>query len=233
MSAFSGPISLWMTNTDNGRIHASTKAIVQSGLILNYDAGASSSYPGSGSTWTDLSGNGFNGSLVGSPTYSSVNGGILVFNGGNYVNVTSNLGTLSGYTFCHWSRRDVENKMPIGARAVAQFYQFGDNSWYYTHSGTGEYYYPKAISIPAGTWGYYSITYDGSFVRIYRNAYFEGSQATTGTANWTSGVYIGATTLGGGFNYQGAFSSFQMYNRALSASEITQNYNVMRGRFGL
>ena len=58
MGVFSGPANAWSNSTDQNRIDASTKVIVQDGLVLNLDAGASTSYPGSGTTWTDLSGNG-------------------------------------------------------------------------------------------------------------------------------------------------------------------------------
>jgi len=57
--------------------------IVTSGLVLQLDAANTKSYPGSGTTWTDLSGNGNNGTLTNSPTFSSANGGIFTFNGTN------------------------------------------------------------------------------------------------------------------------------------------------------
>ena len=64
--------------------------IVSSGLVLHLDAGNASSYPGSGTTWTDLSGSGNNGTLVNGPTYSSANGGSLSFDGVNdYVSVSN------------------------------------------------------------------------------------------------------------------------------------------------
>ena len=73
----------WATQTNEGRTHIATKGIVQSGLVLNFDAGVSSSYPGSGTTWTDLSGNGNNGTLVNGVGYDSGNGGSLSFDGTN------------------------------------------------------------------------------------------------------------------------------------------------------
>jgi hypothetical protein len=124
--------------------------------------------------------------------------------------------------------------MPIGWRAGSTFYQYGDNSWYYTHSsGAGEYYYPKSVSIPVGTWGFYCITYDGSAVRIYRNSVLEGSQSTTGTADWTNGVRIGFWAGGAGYYYQGAIASVSMYNRALTQTEISQIYYTHRNRYGI
>ncbi len=188
-----------------------------------------------GGGWADLSGIGSNGELINGTTYSSSNGKGISFDGVNdYVDVTQNLGVLSEYTFCHWSRRDVEGRMPIGWRGGPTFYQYGDNSWFYTHGGVqGEYYYPKSVSIPTGTWGFYCITYDGTAVRIYRNSVLEGSQATSGTADWTNGVRIGFWSGGGGYYYQGAIANVSMYNRALTAAQVQQNFNALRGRYGI
>jgi hypothetical protein len=64
--------------------------IVTNGLVLNYDAGQQNSYSGSGTTWTDLSGRGNTGTLTNGPTYSSANGGSIVFDGvDDYVNIGS------------------------------------------------------------------------------------------------------------------------------------------------
>lgn len=168
-------------------------------------------------------------------TYES--GGEFNFNGsGNYIDVTGSGFTsgMTSYTISHWSRRDAESRMPVAGRTSTAFYQYGDNSWAYTHGGTwGEYYYPRAASIPLGTWGFYCIVYNGSNVAIYRNAYFEGTQATTGTADWSQGLRIGYWAGGGGYAYSGKIDSVKFYNRALSASEVTQEFNARRGRYGI
>jgi formylglycine-generating enzyme required for sulfatase activity len=85
-------------NTDNTRsadaggrgVRTIPSGIVSDGLVLWLDAGITPSYPTSGTTWTDLSGNNNNGTLVNGPTYSSTNGGSLVFDGTNdYVNISN------------------------------------------------------------------------------------------------------------------------------------------------
>ena len=74
----------------NYRVHTFPSELVSDGLVLNLDAGDPRSYPSSGTTWTDLSGNGNTGTLTNGPTYSNGNGGALVFNGTNsYVTVGS------------------------------------------------------------------------------------------------------------------------------------------------
>ena len=170
----------------------------------------------------------------------------LTYNGDGifeFVNSSNNSIIVSGpsfvsgmtqYTLMHWSRRDIESKMPIAAASGTPFYHYGDNSWRYTHGGVGgEYYYPKSVSIPAGTWGFYAITYDGSNVKIYRNGVYEGSQATTGTADWSVGLKIGGWTSSASYAYDGVIGGVSMYNRALTAEEVKQNFAAMRRKYNI
>lgn len=180
----------------------------------------------------DLTGN--NTITTTSLTYAS--DGTFSFDGsGNYIDVTGSGFTsgMTSYSIMHWSRRDAENRMPISFRSSPLFYHYGDNSWYYTHSsGAEEYYYPKSVSIPLGSWGFYCIVYDGSYVNIYRNGVFEGRQATTGTANWSNGLRIG-NYFGSGYYHQGKIDSVSFYNRALTADEVGQNFSALRGRYSI
>ena len=211
------------------------KSIVTRGLILSYDGGSLDSYPQTGSVWYDLTTNTNNGTLTNGPTFNSSNGGSIVFDGTNdSVEVTNSLGTLSNYTIGYWAFRDTSDKMAIAARTDTRFYNYGDNSWYYTHGGTAaEFYYPHAVSIPLSTWGYWVVVYNGSNVSIYRQSTLEGSQNTTGTADWTSGMKIGLWTAGNSYAFQGKIAVVHMYNRALTAAEVLQNYNAQKSRFGL
>ena len=77
-------------------------SLVMNGLVLCLDAGNSKSYPGTGTTWTDLSGNGNNGTLTNGPTYSSANGGSLVFDGTNDYTQTPLSGTFPQITVEFW-----------------------------------------------------------------------------------------------------------------------------------
>jgi hypothetical protein len=172
---------------------------------------------------------------VNSLTYSNDNNNSFSFNGSsNYIDVTSNLGVMSAYTISFWALRDAENRMPIGWRGGPTFYWYGDNSWYYTHGGVaGEYYYAKPTSIPLGTWGHYCVVYNGVNVSIYRQGIFQGSQNTTGTADWTNGMRIGYWAGGGGYYWQGKINAVSMHNRPLTAVEIAQNFNALRSRYGI
>jgi len=210
-------------------------AIVTNGLLFVVDAANPLSYPGSGTTWTDISGRGNNGSLVNGVSFSSQNGGTLVFDGTNdVVDVVSTFGTYSSYTICYWALRAAENRMPVAGRLNGNFYWFGDNSWRYVHGGVGgEYYYSKNVSIPLNTWGHLCVVYNGANVSIYRQGIYQGQQSTSGTADWSQGLKIGYWSAGGDYAWQGNIPIVQFYNRALSAEEIAQNFNNQRTRFGV
>lgn len=188
--------------------------------------------------WKDISGNNYNGTFGPStqtPVFDGGNKGSILFDGSNdFVEITTSLGILNQYTIMFWARRDAESKMPVAARTNTNFYWFGDNSWYYTHGGVaGEYYYSKPTSIPVGTWGCYCVVYNGSNVSIYRQGIYQGQQSTTGAANWTTGMIIGYWAGGSTYAWQGPISTVMMYNRALSASEVSQNYEADKTKFGL
>jgi len=183
----------------------------------------------------DMSGNAYHGETVNGPTFNTSNGGCIQFDGSNdYIDVASSLGTMSNYTIMFWAYRSAENRMPIAGRTSTAFYWYGDNSWAYTHGGTwGEYYYSKPTSIPLNTWGHYCVVYNGSNVSIYRQGVYQGQQSTTGTADWSQGLRIGYWSAGGSYAWNGLISSVLMYNTALSASEVLQNFNAQRKRFGV
>ena len=165
------------------------------------------------------------------------NTGAISFNGSNnYMDATgpSFVSGYSQYSICYWARRTTNNRMPVAAASGTSFYWYGDNSWFYTHGGaTGEYYYPKSVTIADNTWGFFCCTYDGANVKIYRNGVYEGQQATTGSANWSVGMRIGYWNGGAGYQWSGDIDSVTMYNRAITAAEVTQNFNARRGLYGI
>lgn len=209
--------------------------IVRDGLVLYLDAVNQKSYPGSSTTWYDLSGNGNNGTLVNGPTFNSGNNGSIVFDGvDDECNIIGSLGVYANYTIGFWALRNAENRMSISGRLNINFYWYGDNSWRYVHGGVGdEYYYPKNVGIPLGQWGYYCVVYDGSNIKIYRQGIFQGQKATSGTADWSQGIKIGNWSYDRSHHWLGNISNIKFYNRALSDQEILQNYNATKGRFNL
>jgi hypothetical protein len=215
---------------------------VTSGLILNLDAGNITSYPGSGTTWYDLSGNNNNGTLTNGPTFSSVNGGVIVFDGTNdYVDVGNKTITLnSGFTVDTWIKLNSNNRQQgfFGINSypsyITDFYMDTDNKMRFEFgiSGTvSNVYSYQAFN----TISWYNVvgTVTNSLISLYINGTFENSASVSFTINQISGnISIGsynASTLCSSAN----ISINKLYNRALTVTEIQQNFNATKTRFGV
>jgi len=220
--------------------------IVLDGLTFYLDAGVTLSYPGVGTTWTDVNGLGTknNGTLTNGPTYNSANGGSIVFDGGDdYVNIgtgtTFNLGGV-GKTF---SIGICFNRSGGWGGWTALFTK-GDNSWrvHRYGNGTGQLAFGTDgfssqdtvtnTIFNANTWYNVICVYDGTSKKIYVNGVLDTNVNVTGTlGNNSYPVYIGENSQQGGRVFNGKISLTQIYNRALSSTEILQNYQVMIPRF--
>ena len=207
--------------------------IVTDGLLIAIDAGSGRSYSGSGTSVSNIIDNSTY-TLQNSLSKVSDKGGTWDYDGvDDYISGPAmSFGTLSGYTIAFWARRDSESKMYISTNNGG-FYWYGDNSWKYVTGGTnGEYYYPKSVSIPNGTWGYYVATYDGTNTKVYRQGVYEGAKATTGSVNidslvWQFGKHAGS----GSYYFNGLGGDIFWYNKALTQAEVTQNFNAQKSRF--
>ena len=211
--------------------------VVEDGLVLCLDAGNPKSYPGSGTTWTDLSGNGNNGTLVNSPTYSSANRGVIVLDGSNqYIDVPSpNLST--------------QNHTIMGAARYVTTYgrTFAgkNNNWLMGHwnNTTRNYYAQNWVSSANNgesdtNWRIYAATgnYSEDSWALYVNGQLNVGPNSNGL-NGPNGFNIGRYALGNsgnGSEYSNSLISFLIcYNRVLTPQEIQQNFNSIRGRFGI
>jgi len=235
---------------------------VTSGLVLALDAANPKSYGGSGNTWSDLSGNGKNGTLVNGPTYNSANGGSLVFNGTNqYSSIFAPspfLGT-SLFTFEIWVNFTSITGNFGGTNKSASLFSGG------TGTGTGQAEFsilslnntsftPNTISFSRGggaTTGSLSINIsslisNGSWYQIVlvrstlnsQTVYLNSSSIGIGTVSnsfsdgtTSFGALPGNTSFSQYLN--GRISNIKIYNRALSAAEVSQNYNALKSRYGL
>ena len=241
MGVFSGPADFWTDGTDDGRIHIATKGVVQDGLVLNLDAGASTSYPGSGTSWTDLSGNGNNGSLVNGPSYSSDDGGSIVFDGTNdYVETSSGMFNCnSNFTFNSWVNADVNNttRTIISKTSASGSIQIRFNSSnqvqivdnYIVNVGSF-----SSFNSSASTWYNICVVRSSNTYNLYVNGTYISSFTSSNTYTYDADT-IGQnySAFGGGEMWDGKISAISAYNRALTASEIEQNYNALRGRYGI
>jgi hypothetical protein len=214
--------------------------VVKSGLVLSLDAANARSYPGSGTTWNDLSGNFNSGSLVNGPTFSSINGGNIVFNGSNqFINCGNNssiqitVGTISAWirtTSPGASFRSIIAKQNAWALFVQDSilitYDWGNVGVART---TG-------INIADGTWKYTALTFTETVGTPSNNAivYLNGvSVLTTTIKHLNHNVNLQIAEANAFQNLNGNIANAQVYNRVLSAAEIAQNYDAQRSRFNL
>jgi hypothetical protein len=207
--------------------------VVESGLVLALDAGNLKSYPGSGTTWTDLSGNGNNGTLVNDVGYSASNLGSLSFDGVDdsctLPNVSfSSSGFSFGFILNYNSSQSVEFPR-ILAGSVDQelerlnyFFRFKWSSS--SIDSANNFIIPNSIN-------YYFITYSSPSLLFYRNGFLFDTKSfsTSGTTSYNS--LMNRSDLARPLN--GSLYSSLLYNRALTAQEIQQNFIATKSRFGL
>jgi hypothetical protein len=233
MSVFTGLSSM----TGVGNI-TNIPSIITSGLVLNLDAGNAASYPGSGTVWTDLSGNGNNGTLVNGPTYSSANGGTIVFDGtddkvtcGNAASLQITVGTISA-----WINATSDNSGYNGiiTKQLAWGLFVRDNLLVTYDWGNGA---DRSTGVTVGnsTWKYVAMSFTETIGTPSNNAiiYINGSAVLTTTVRHVN-QSVQVTTDGNATQCMaGKIAQITIYNRALSSTEVTQNYNALRGRYGL
>ena len=229
--------------------------IITNGLLIHLDAANKKSYVGSGSSWIDLTKNKLNATITGC-TYSSGNGGSVVYDGttSTYVTIpdstvirTQNF-TISAWvkfagfssfngiickpqTASGWTSPYLSFNMRINSNGTAFETSIGSVS---TYSGTS-----TAYTFSTNIFYNLVMTYDGSTIKGYINRSLITNASVAYTINYTSiPLLLGATggATGGntyGENLNGNMYLASMYNRTLSASEVLQNYNATKGRFGL
>jgi hypothetical protein len=213
--------------------------VVNSGLVLCLDAANPKSYPGSGTAWTDLSGLGNHGTLTNGPTYDTNNAGSIVFDGVNdYVvcNDSPSLGLDYVSISCWFKTTTVRNvQLLMKNNAVTTSIAYGCQTWsdgrLYCNINTsvGGFLEISPSTYPLNTWINLSSSYDGSNFKSYVNGVLLATAAKTGTVIKNSiAVYISQSIY-----LNGNIGSMSVYNRGLSAAEVLQNFNALRGRYGI
>lgn len=209
--------------------------MITDGLVLCLDAFDKNSYPGTGTTWRDVSGNNNTSTLTNGPTFDSGNGGSIFFDGSNDyvltpVNIDANPSSVGA-----WFNASIVS----GDRGIVLTDDGGwdkgfeiNNGAFAIHVGTA--LAGTGVSASADTWYYGFLTYTNSSISFYVNGvnvwnYGAGPGASTGST-----VEIGRAYFNGGAGsrfFQGKIAQVSIYNRALTASEILQNYNATKSRF--
>jgi hypothetical protein len=222
-------------------------SIVKSGLVLNLDASYKSSYPATGSTWFDISGSGNNnGTFTNGPIFGTANGGQITFDGINdYILVNNNSSlNLTNLTVSAWVKPITNNYSPIMFR---YFNITSYNGWHLYYSGTkfaasGRETSAAYLNITStnnyaiNNWYNLTWTKSGNTWSLYINGVLDNSlNLGVGNVIFTNNnLTIGSeyTTGSAGFSNIN-IGNVNIYNRPLSTSEILQNFNATKSRFGL
>jgi hypothetical protein len=228
-------------NAPFGTIFEKTPNILQNGLELWLDAGNSKSYPGSGTTWTNLANTNLNTTLSGTSFTSDAGGGI-VFGNGNTGSIPSGLtfsGAGTGYTISVWLR----HTGTVSTGRIQRYFTLEQEAAVLRHSNLSNSNL-HAYSIDSGgtirqinidnqifTDEYYNLVsvYNGSSIIVYRNGVEAGNVVTSFTLRTPSGAALSSTTE----YFEGNMYIIKYYNRPLNSTEVTQNYDALKERFGL
>jgi hypothetical protein len=223
------------SQTDKVCVNKNYPTAVTDGLLLIWDASFTPSYPGSGTTIYDISGNGNNGTLYNGVGYSTNSGGVLTFDGSDdYVLSSTPDLRFTNYTVMGATRYSggTRGRM-INARS---------NNWLIGQwNGSTENYYAEGWVSPVGNgpsdtnWRIYSAI--GNIGADSYTSYVNNTVSTGPNSNGSAGPHgIAIGAWGQAISNElstGEFSFLLVYNRILTTTEMTQNYNAHKGRFGL
>jgi hypothetical protein len=234
--------------TANEQIRAKANALWPSegisttGLILHLDAGKAASYPGTGTTWTDLSIVGNNGTLTNGPTFDSGDGGSIVFDGDNdHVALPLITAAVTNVTLQCWVYLSSSSKKGIfiGIGTSANGHGIGVGSGTNGSTGNeiigfiaGKRYVATSTNYGTG-WKFVTWLLNASSVpSIYVGSTFIGLYSGSGPSTPTTGATVGAHAPGF-LSADVNIAQVIAYNRALSAAEIETNFDLTKGRYGL
>jgi hypothetical protein len=218
--------------------HHHSPRIVTTGLVLALDAANQKSYSGTGSNWTDLSGTGNTGTLVGAPTFDNNNSGSLVFNGSEKrATLLAPFGQIGFTTASVWYKRTEDSSSTswrtlLSTASTDIHHLISQNTtrnlgiWDGSFKDFGynppidEKFHNYLVIYQNGTSA--SLYVDGKIISTV-STILDLSASPIGTiGNWSGGTY-----------WAGHISNVQVYSRALTQLEITQNYNAIKGRYNL
>jgi hypothetical protein len=229
--------------------------IITDGLVLYLDAANTKSYPRSGTTWTDVSKGGNNGTLTNGPTFNSANGGSIVFDGVNdYVDIADTpfrfSNTFSLCTWIYWNGINQSGSILGKRNPISPFNQYSlyivespytggisNKVTFFARRDNGSTPTDILLQYTLPSPGWYNVC--STMSTLNQSLYSNGVLRTTTTSNISTFTYnivnvnmlIGNIT--GGTFYTGNISQTSIYNRALTAQEVLQNYNATKTRFGL
>ncbi len=241
----------------SGKVGSITTSIVVDGLVLNMDAANRASYPKTGTTWVDTI-NGNNGTLINGPMFSSDNGGSIEFDGNDDSISVPNSADLSfgdGVTDSPLSISFWVNAHSVTNSGLVGKYKSGGVGLEYLvyfsstlrfavwDNSNGASSQIRVVFSDLNVWKHVTVTYDGTGgataldgAKIYISGVEQIIQYQSNSSTYVAMENTAAIFQVGKYQTQyfnGNIANIQVYNKELSSQEVLQNYNALRGRFGL
>jgi len=228
-------------------------SIVTNGLVLCLDAGNTKSYPGSGTAWTDLSGSSNNGTLINTPTYQTGNGGVLYFDGTNERSEITDSNTIDfpgDFTVEVWFNSETTDAtVPRGLVNHRVSNNVGTGTWSIGLRSTNIIFEKQQSTVVTTAWGSFAlntwyqvvVSRSGTNIKGWLNG-VEGMSITDSTDYTNANIAVigmwGTFTAGWigtpSGPFQGKIPVVRMYKgKAFTATDVQQNFNALRGRFGI
>ena len=209
--------------------------VVTDGLVLCLDAADKNSYPGSGATWYDLSGNGTNGTLVNDTGLSS---GHMSFDGDDdYVSVTP-VSAGTNWTFSVWAQSDVNDsawhdlwhedsghRHTMALVSSTGVWTFYDNGYRYS-----------TFTLTDTNWHNYVVTQAATAVSFYVDGTAYGTAVSAGWQLGGDDAVISRFPVSAGDpieEWNGFIDIIMIHSQTLTSAEVSQNFNAQRSRFGI
>jgi hypothetical protein len=220
--------------------------IATNGLVLNLDAGNIYSYAGAGTVWYDVSGNSYNGTLIGSPSYTSTNNGGIIFDSNAKYGTLPTSGLAFGtgqFAIEAWvfSTAAVTNNVIYASQSsnvagfIALYYPNGSGFALTDFNAVGvRTTTTHQTAVSQNTWYHVvGIRNASNQYIVYVNGVVSTTNATSSATLSASAPQIASNPATTGERFTGTMGSLRLYNTSLSAAQVLQNYNATKGRFGL
>ena len=212
--------------------------IVTDGLVVHYDAANTKSYPGSGTTWKDISGKGNDGTLTNGITYSSENSGVLVLNGtSDYVVTGSDMfNANSNFTFSMWFNSDDFSEQTAFVADVNNsqcLYLRYNNGIQVVNSNTISLGGFSSSTLSTNIWHNITVTRSSNTYTLYVDGNFKSTVSASQSFTHSPDTIGANHNIGGGGKnfFDGKIAKVLAYSTALSASEVLQNYQALKERY--